>query len=123
MHVLLIEDDDATRQLLAGHLRASAHQVTAVDSSESATVVVHAWGPPDVVVSDINLPGLSGLEFTLGLRRRFGPDRLGLVLISGEHRPPALADDDAFAARHAFLTKPCRSHELLTAVQLVSPAA
>ena len=116
MHVLLIEDDPTTRHVLAAKLRAGAVQVTAVDSSESAAVVIAAWGSPDVVVADIDLPGISGADYASHLRARFGPERLGLVLISGT-ATPSVAD-----RADMFLPKPCLTQDLLTAVRSVTPA-
>jgi CheY-like chemotaxis protein len=94
MHVLLVEDDETTRLLLAAQLRA---------------------GSPDVIVSDVNLPGMSGIEFTSSLRQELGPERLGVVLISGDS---SAAVDGA----DAFLAKPFRQQELLTAVHVARPA-
>lgn len=115
MHVLLVEDDDTTRHILAAQLRAGASHVTAVDSSEAAAVVMWAYGSPDVIVTDVNLPGVSGLEFTAGLREKLGPERLGVVLISSDTTPEVLAAADA------FLAKPVRQAELLTAVHVARP--
>jgi CheY-like chemotaxis protein len=117
MHVLLIEDDPTTRHVLAAQLRACDLRVTAVDSSESAAVVIGAWGSPDVVVADIDLPGVSGAEYASHLREWFGPERLGLVLISGT-ATPSVAD-----RAEMFLPKPCLTRDLLAAVKSVQPAA
>jgi CheY-like chemotaxis protein len=116
MHVLLIEDDPTTRHVLAAQLRACDLRVTAVDSSESAAVVITTWGSPDVVVADIDLPGVSGAEYASHLREWFGPERLGLVLISGT-ATPSVAD-----RAEMFLPKPCLTRDLLAAVQSVQPA-
>jgi CheY-like chemotaxis protein len=115
MQVLLVEDDDTTRRLLAAQLRADDAQVMAVDSSEAAAIVMWACGPPDVIVADINLPGVSGLEFTSSLRAELGPERLGVVLISGDDAPTEVGGADT------FLAKPFRRQDLLTAVHVARP--
>jgi DNA-binding response OmpR family regulator len=58
--VLLIEDDESLRSVLARHLRARGYVVDEADSTESARRILDAGSRPSVVVLDINLPGETG---------------------------------------------------------------
>ncbi len=59
--ILIVEDDEPQRQILERHLGKSGHAVMAVDSAEAALNCVAEFGP-DVVLSDVRMPGMSGYE-------------------------------------------------------------
>jgi DNA-binding response OmpR family regulator len=71
--ILVVEDDPAMRGLLAETLREDGHLVHAVSSGLAAVDELHAavnGGDriPDVLVSDLRMPGCSGLETVRRLR-------------------------------------------------------
>src|SRR3990172_8647134 len=80
---LLVEDDAAPRALLARHLRRSGLDVTALESAERVLVEASQRHMAfDVVISDVHLPGMSGLGLaTLVLSQR--PSQ-PVVLITGD---------------------------------------
>jgi two-component system response regulator AtoC len=59
--LLVVDDDDAHRKTLAGYLTRQGYRVTAADSAEQALTVL-ADADPEVILSDIRMPGLSGIE-------------------------------------------------------------
>jgi CheY-like chemotaxis protein len=61
--VLLIEDEAVSRRALQTLLRLSGHAVKAVSSAEDALANIMENGAPDMAVVDVNLPGMSGVEF------------------------------------------------------------
>lgn len=68
-HVLVVDDDPDLLRLLSLRLRATGYRVTAVDSAESALARV-AVERPDLVLSDVRLPGRDGLALFDELRER-----------------------------------------------------
>lgn len=65
--VLLVEDDAAVREGLSLALRHQGHQVVVVETGEQA--LENVWPPgPDVVILDVMLPGIDGLETCRRLR-------------------------------------------------------
>ena len=61
-HVLVVDDDLSMREFLGILLRREGYSVELADSGESAlTAVAGRW--PDVVLSDLNMPGIDGMEF------------------------------------------------------------
>ena len=64
--VLLIEDDETLRQILARHLRAHGYDVDEAGSAEEAAAILAEGLRPDMVLLDINLPGDSGWDLLRG---------------------------------------------------------
>ncbi|MCP3980412.1 MAG: sigma-54-dependent Fis family transcriptional regulator [bacterium] len=60
--ILVVEDEKSMRDLLAMVLRKEGYDVETVESATEATDVVTGGDPFDLVVSDISMPGLSGLD-------------------------------------------------------------
>lgn len=103
-HVLLVEDDSDTRELLDALLRMEGYLTTAAADPSTALAAVEG-ATIDVAVIDLRLPGMSGIELLRQLRRRpkFRP-RL-IVALTGSDEP-----SDRREARQAgftdYLVKP-----------------
>jgi DNA-binding response OmpR family regulator len=78
--ILLVEDDRALREVTAIHLEAAGYLVDAVGDGDAALAAC-ATARPDVVVLDLNLPGIDGLEVCRTLRARFVPSP-GVVMVT-----------------------------------------
>ncbi len=75
--VLLIEDDPDAREVAAAGLERAGFELRSAGSAREALSILDSWRP-DVVVSDIGMPGMDGYEFIRELRSR-SPDRGGHV--------------------------------------------
>lgn len=84
-----------------------------VPSGEEAMLEMRR-GPFDLVISDLRLPGIDGLE--LMRRLRTANPKAEAILITGHPGPEVEAEVQRLKAR-AFFTKPLRTEELLEAVQ------
>lgn len=78
-HILLVDDHTAVRSALVRYLRLHGHAVTDVASARAA--LEHAEKRFDVVVTDLQMPGLGGAELARSLRIR-GVDA-PVILMSG----------------------------------------
>lgn len=77
-HVLIVEDEQRMRDLLLRSLTNWGFEASAARSAEEAMRTVEHT-PPDIVLLDLNLPGMSGLQFFEALRKK-QPDVQGIVL-------------------------------------------
>ena len=119
--VLVVDDEPQIRRTLAINLRARGFQVDLAASGEEALKAA-ADQPPDVVVLDLGLPGIDGLQVIQGLR---GWTRVPIIVLSVRER-----EADKVAALDAgaddFVTKPFGFNELLArlraAVRRAAPA-
>jgi signal transduction histidine kinase/CheY-like chemotaxis protein/sugar lactone lactonase YvrE len=114
--ILLIEDDAATREVIATWLRDDGLDVRAADQAMLA--LHHADAAVDAIVSDLDLPGMNGLQLLPLLLQRIGR-RVPALAISA--RSEANTEADARSAGFdAFLRKPLDAATLRTALQSVS---
>lgn len=118
LRVLLVEDGDELRELLAARLRRCGLQVaTAADGTEGLEVF-GAGEEVDVVVTDLGLPGIDGYEVA---RRVHGIDpSVRLVALSG-YGAPSDRQRTAEAGFHAHLVKPVALDALLGALKGDAP--
>jgi len=116
--VLLVEDDDMFRGLVREVLARAGYEVLeARDPEEARSSCREAGASVDVLVSDVVMPGGSGVELAAELRSRF--PGLRVVLMSG-YSDEALASRDLDeAAADDFIEKPFSLDELLRRVRLV----
>ncbi len=64
--ILMVEDDESLRQIVARHLRAQRYEVDEAASAEEATTALEGGLRPDVVLLDLNLPGDTGWDLLRG---------------------------------------------------------
>jgi DNA-binding response OmpR family regulator len=120
--VLLAEDDDEMRALLAAALRKDGYEVTACGNGINLLGHISAGlhgrrsGSYDLVVSDIRMPGLTALEVFEDLRGHSTPPPLILITAFGDERTHAQADR---LGALAVLDKPFPIDRLLEAAHRV----
>lgn len=115
LQVLLAEDDADMRRLLAGWLRREGYRVhTVADGGElTRELARHAANAPDaidvdVVISDIRMPGPSGLDALLALRER---DRATPVILITAFGDRSVHDEARRLGAHV-LDKPFAASDL-----------
>ncbi len=116
--LLLVEDDDDLRAYLTRLIAADGWAVQDVPDAETALSVVAGRPhlPPDLVVTDVMLPGRSGLQLVTELRAAPSTARLPVIVLT------ALGGNEAaiqgFAAgADDYITKPFQSPELLARIR------
>ena len=112
--VLVVEDDTSLRRALRTSLRARAFEVVEVPTAEEGLVLV-ADDRPDVVLLDLGLPDLDGIE---ALRRMRSFSHVPVVVLTARDR-----QQDKIAALDAgaddYVTKPFDVEELLARLRAV----
>ena len=111
-HVLLVDDDPDLLRLLTIRLNAGNYRVTAVASAEEALARL-AIELPDVVISDVRLPGRDGLALFDDIRRQHAA--LPVILLTAHGTIPDAVEATARGA-FAYLTKPFDGKLLLEKV-------
>jgi DNA-binding response OmpR family regulator len=104
--LLVIDDEPLSRELLQSSLSEQGYEVAIAKDGFAALAQMHG-ALPDLIVSDLKMPNMSGFEFLLIARRRF--PQIPTIAISGELDLP-LEPLGVFA--DAFFAKPFRFEEL-----------
>ena len=66
MRVLVVEDDEAFRNLLLEYLSKCGHDVEAYDNASSFLSLLHSYSKehlPDVILMDVKMQGINGIDF------------------------------------------------------------
>jgi len=111
--ILLIEDDEALRHILAVALRARGHVVLEADSAEAAVAALDDGARPSLVLLDLNLPGETGWDLLRGgaLRAAGNPP---VVIASAVTVDPRRLAEHAVAG---YLPKPFPVETLIATVE------
>jgi len=111
VHVLLVEDDPLVREVVAEGLAEAGLAVSTAGSAEDVLTLNEGVAAPDVLVTDINLPGSDGFSLAGVVRKRW--PGLRVVFISGR---PMNIDGNVLQSPDAFLVKPFTSQDLVTTI-------
>jgi len=111
--VLVVEDDDSMREAIERLLSAAGFRCTAYASAD-ALLARGVDEDSACVISDLRLPGMSGLELLATLRER--DISLPFILITA-HDAPGLRQKAMSRGAAAYLAKPFRGTTLLEAVR------
>ena len=65
--ILIIDDDESMRELLRLHLSGAGYEVQLAEDAIAAGYLV-LKNPPQLIISDVNMPHLDGFEFIEALR-------------------------------------------------------
>lgn len=112
--LLIIEDDVTMLELLRVHLKAAGHAVRAASDAADGIRYILAE-TPDLILSDIAMPYLDGMELLHALRSETTTMRIPVIFLTGRDD-----DDTLVKARQLgvddFLTKPIQVEDLLSAI-------
>lgn len=119
--ILVVDDEPDLLELVAYNLRQAGHEVLTASDGVRALEMVRARAP-DVIVLDVMMPGLSGLEVARRLRSQTGTASIPIVMLTARaeerHEIEGLqagADD--------YVTKPFSMQVLLARVHAVARRA
>jgi CheY-like chemotaxis protein len=115
---IVIDDEPSLRALFAKVLRRAGMQVFEAESAKAALALAQTTNP-DLVVTDIEMPEVDGIELCRRLRADHGSKDLRIVVVSGDASKQGA---DAIAAGcDAVLAKPCTPATLLKTIHHLLP--
>src|SRR3954465_14070893 len=110
--ILIVDDDEGIRELLRLHLSSAGYAVVVAEDAISAGYTV-LRSPPDLIISDVNMPHMDGFEFIAALRADKTLPRVPVIFLTsveeGDHRGKELG-------AVGYVTKPVRADHLLALV-------
>ncbi len=112
--VLLVEDNDELRTFLSSQLNDS-YEVATAESGEVG-VELAIKNLPDIIISDVMMPRLDGIELVRQLRDNKNTSHIPIILLSAKHAIETQIQGLEYGADY-YITKPFRVDFLLTSVQ------
>ena len=101
-HVLIVDDDEAMRDVLMRLVARTYAEVTIVEATNGSEGFHAALAQhPDLIISDCHMPVMDGMELVRALRSQGAS--MPIVMLSSE---PSVAKAAQLAGVSAFLTKP-----------------
>lgn len=115
--ILLADDDPVLQKLISNTLKLEHHEVILAVNGQQALELIHSE-KPDLVILDIMMPVLNGLDVCAELRRHPETETLPVIILSGlgqvQEKIAGLR-----AGADEYLTKPIDPRELLTRVEML----
>jgi DNA-binding NtrC family response regulator len=113
--ILIVDDDknalDGYKRLLRG-----LFEVETALGGGQGLAAIHLFGPYEVIISDMQMPGMNGAEF-LAQVRQLAPNTVRMVLTGYKDINQAIeAVNEGRIFR--YLTKPCEKNDLVRAIEL-----
>lgn len=112
-HVLLIEDEPNIAEAIRFLLSRDGLRVSHAAEGAAAMVLLHQ-DPPDLVILDHMLPGMSGLEILTAIRAAPESRDLPVMMLTARGRDREMAER---AGADRFMTKPFSNAEILAEVR------
>ncbi len=110
MKIILLEDDPDMLETLAEALELNDHIVMRGGSGDDGLALLREGESlPDLILSDVNMPGMTGLEFVAAVKANVNWQLIPICIVSG-----SVGDEVAAlqAGATAFLVKPFQFAEL-----------
>ncbi|MBU1042450.1 MAG: response regulator [Proteobacteria bacterium] len=116
-HRILVVDDDAdVRDMLCRTLTASGYEAIPAAGGRQAVEYL-TLGAPDLVITDVVMPGVDGFEVLLKLRRMLPGARALIMSGGGRIEPEVYLDMARRLGARCILRKPFTRAEMLDAVE------
>lgn len=106
--VLVVDDEQKFANLVAGFLTGRGYETKVVSNSEEALPAVDGFGP-GIVLLDVRMPGVSGLELLKRIRSRSEPPHVVMVTALDT---PEVIDEAMDQGADGYLFKPINLQQL-----------
>ena len=113
MKILVIDDEFGLRHALSRILGAEGHDVVVAEDGASALQTINGTAP-DLVLCDVRMPGMNGLEFLEQFRAKHGS---GLVIMMSAYEDDEGVIEAMRRGAYDFIGKPFRADQLLLTIR------
>jgi len=114
LNILVIDDEPAMRDLIQLALDYDGHRTLVAGSGEDGQAIARRM-QPDIIICDVNMPGISGHEVLQALQAEAETRHIPFIFLTGCREAESIRLGMAGGASE-YLTKPFRPEELTEAV-------
>lgn len=115
--VLVVDDSASMRQMVAFTLKQAGHEVTEGRDGNDGLSKAQG-GKADLVITDVNMPGMDGLQLTRELRK-LGDYKFTPILVLTTEAGPEKKQEGKAAGATGWLVKPFDPDQLMNTVNRV----
>ena len=116
MRILLAEENQQLAAAISGRLKQQGFDVQH-ESDGIAALRAIAAEPPDLLLIELKLPGLHGIELVKKLRQSQRTSKLPVVVVTGYYKGEKFQTAAKTLGIHHYLEKPLKAADLMTAIQ------
>lgn len=113
--IMTVDDSPSVRQMVAFALETAGYQVVQAGDGKEALAAL-AKGPVDLIVTDLNMPNLNGIDLIKAVRAMPGFKFTPIVLLTTESEETKKQEGKAAGAT-GWLVKPFKQDQLLAVVK------
>jgi two-component system chemotaxis response regulator CheY len=115
MRILVVDDDPTTRKVLSLYLKAKGYEVVTAENGLDAQEKLGA-NPVQLIMSDINMPYMDGIEFVKNVRANPGWANIPILMVSTEADPEE--KQKAYTAgANGYLVKPVTAEMVTSTIK------
>ena len=118
LKIMVVDDMAISRALIAQSLDEIGIKSYTTESDSRAALGKLVSNPVHLVISDMNMPGISGLQLLEGLRHARTTQRIGFILITGSPTPEVVKTGHELGLNN-MVRKPFNTVTLRTAIETV----
>jgi len=113
--ILVVEDDESVRQLLARQLGTEYEVQQAADAQQALQVLGTMKPLPDLIICDVMMPGMTGVQFAKQLKGTNEYKSVPIIFLTARTGALDVIEGINAGARH-YITKPFNMKDLLDKV-------
>jgi two-component system chemotaxis response regulator CheY len=119
MKTIFLVDDSATILLsISAMLTKAGYGTEKAASAEEALKKMNGGLKPDLLITDLNMPGMNGIEFIKEVRKLPSLKFMPILFLTTESQQSKRMDAKA-AGASGWIVKPAKAEELLAAIKMV----
>lgn len=115
-HLLIVDDDEQVREYLQARLQDEGFSCATVANGIEAIHALRQSATPNVILLDLNMPGMDGMEFLRLAQEHIGP-AFGVIVMTGE-QGPRLKDQVLRYGAFTLIEKPIDFDKLLKLIHI-----
>ena len=104
MALLIVDDEESNRDMLSRRLQRQGFEVLLAEDGPQALDSIRQQAP-DMVLLDIRMPGMSGMEVLQAIREQYSPTQLPVIMVTAEGHSASIVEALQMGAND-YITKP-----------------
>lgn len=112
--ILVVDDNHEIRRLIS-HILLPTYKVVEADCAANASIQLVKYSP-DLILLDINMPGINGLQWCAMIRSWYKKSNIKIVMVSALNQTEQISQGERFGA-DGYVAKPFSPAELLSEIE------